>query len=92
VNPNCPASEEGYKQLKMEYFKKFSFECDLVAFRPIATGGIPAGVAREVNWFQEVNKPVIEIPVRIEERTMSVEDTRAHLLPYRTKINADRNK
>jgi hypothetical protein len=79
INPNCAASEAGYKAMGMDYFKKFSVECDLVAFRPVASSCIPAGVAKEVSWFQEANKPVIEIPVRIGERTMSVEDTRAHL-------------
>ena len=79
ANPNCAASNEGYKKEGMAYFQRFANDCDLVAFRANPDGFIPAGVAKEITMFQTLNKPVIELPCGITRRTLSVEATREHL-------------
>jgi hypothetical protein len=79
VNPNSPANEEGYKAKGMDYFKEFSISCAAVAFRATATGEIPAGVVKEVTWFLELNKPVIELPTRFLCRSMDVLRTKEFL-------------
>jgi hypothetical protein len=79
VNPNCPECDEGYKREGMAYFNQFAVSCDLVAFRALPDGSIPAGVAHEVSEFAKRCKPVIELPSQITRRTLTFEQTREYL-------------
>ena len=81
-----PASEEVEAALVgmssseeiMAYFERFADECDLIAFRALPGGTIPAGVAKEINWFQERKKPVIELPGFVRP-ILDVAETRQYL-------------
>lgn len=86
VNPNQPAHQQGCTEMAkqpgknaMDYFEKFADECDLIAFRSLPDGGIPAGVAKEVEWFKQRGKPVIELPCAIARRSMPLDVTREYL-------------
>lgn len=79
VNPNSEECSEGYKREKMDFFKRFSKECDLIAFRATPHGRIPAGIAKEIEMFEQEQKPVIELPSQRVRRVMSVEETREYL-------------
>lgn len=74
--PNTPYSDEGYKREGMEFFKKLIADCDCLAFRANPDMTINAGVAREIEWAQEMGKPVIEIPSMVARRTLTVDATR----------------
>jgi hypothetical protein len=63
----------------MRYFRRFATECDAIAFRALPSGEIPAGVAKEIAMFANLDKPVIELPSRVLARTMSVGETRQYL-------------
>ena len=52
---------------------------DVVAFRALPDGRIPAGVAKEIEWAQTNGIPVIELPASLSTRTMSVAHTREYL-------------
>lgn len=79
VNPNSKECSEGYKLEGMKYFERFPKECDLVAFRSLPDGRIPAGVGKEIRGFQNENKSVIELPSCLVKRIISVEETREYL-------------
>lgn len=79
INPNNPECTKGYKKHGMGYFRRFAKECDLIAFRALADGSIPAGVAEEIFMFRCEGKPVIEIPTGIVRRSRTVEQTREYL-------------
>jgi hypothetical protein len=79
VNPNAPEHAAGYQREGMDYFRRFAKECDAVAFRALADGAIPAGVAEEVHAFRVESKPVIELPSGMERRALSVAATREYL-------------
>ena len=79
VNPNSVECDAGYERDGMKYFDRFAEECDVVIFRAIPDGGIPAGIAAEIASFQKRGKPVIELPSGILGRVMSVDETREYL-------------
>jgi len=77
LNPNAPEHEEGYKRLKMEYFRELVVNrCQALAFRAFPDGSIPAGIAKEVAMAQEAKYPIFELPCGILRRSLSVEQTR----------------
>lgn len=80
VNPNSQECSEGYKREGMDYFKRFSQECGVIAIRALPDGRIPAGIAKEIAMFKETGRPVIELPSGLVNRTMSVEATREYLM------------
>lgn len=63
----------------MEYFKNLVAQCPIFAFRALPDGRIPAGVAKELAWAREMDKPIIELPSNITGRVISVENTREYL-------------
>ena len=63
----------------MKYFRQFATTCDAIAFRALPDGSIPAGVAKEIEYFREVGKPVIELPTALSTRVMTVDGTREYL-------------
>jgi len=88
VNPNSPEVESDLAIMRdngatreetMLYFKKFATETDAIAFRGLPDGRIPSGVALEIKWFEEKNKPVIELPSRVHTRMISLDETREYL-------------
>lgn len=79
VNPNSPESDTGAKIHGMDYFRRFVEECDAIAFRALPDGSIPSGVGKEINWFREAGKPIIELPGFSRRLLMTVEHTREYL-------------
>lgn len=84
VNPSSKEIEEAVKQLpsgeeRMAFFERFSDECDAVAFRALPGGTIPGGVHKELGWFIQRNKPVIELPNFSLRPTLDHEQTRQYL-------------
>jgi len=79
IDPNCPTFQEGYKQTGMDYFKQYIAACDIVAFRALPDGRIPAGVYMEVQWAMSMGKTVFELPSGFSGRGMSRDETREYL-------------
>lgn len=88
VNPNSVVVADAMAKLKadiaakeasMDYFKRFSLVCDICVFRALPDGRIPSGVASEIKWFQELGKPVLELPSRLASRMISLDETREYL-------------
>lgn len=84
VNPSEPWVDEALasipKEERMYWFEHFADECDAIAFRGLPMSHIiPAGVAKEINWFMARNKPVIELPWGLTTRVISVDQTREYL-------------
>jgi len=79
-NPNSEFDYERYKEYGMEWFFERIGDCDLVVFRPFPDGKIGAGVWDEI-MFADVNCciPIMEIPILLESRKLSVDDTREYL-------------
>lgn len=77
VNPNQPKYQEKYKTQGMFFFKKLVQSCDIIAFRSLPSGEIPAGVAAEID--NGLSIPVIELPSGISRRTLTVNQTREYL-------------
>lgn len=63
----------------MKYFKPLAQGCDVLAFRALPDGRIPAGVAKEIEWAAEIGIPIIELPSSLKGRQLSVELTREYL-------------
>jgi hypothetical protein len=80
INPDDEEKQKGYEREGMKYFEKLVREADVVFFRAFSDGSIGAGIANETRWAIEDNKPVFEMPRRLESRCLSVEDTREILL------------
>lgn len=63
----------------MTYFEGVVYDCHVLAFRGYTSGKIPAGVWKEIQAAIIKGKPVIELPVILPSRKLSVEETRAIL-------------
>lgn len=79
LNPNKPEYSQLYQEKGMKVFEELAKSCDLVAFRGLPDGSIPAGIAKEIKAAQEANKPVIELPSCVLRRELDVEQTREYL-------------
>jgi len=60
-------------------FKPLVVSSDIMFFRGLPTGEIPAGVGKEIEWAKEAGLDVLEIPSRTEARTISIQATREYL-------------
>lgn len=83
VNPNLSCHQENCRQFgnPMEYFTELIKEhCEVLAFRALPDGKIPAGVLKEVQFAIDNDIPVFELPINIKLREMSLEQTRAYLM------------
>ena len=60
-------------------FQPLVEKCDLLFFRALPDGRIPAGVVKEIQFARELNLPVLELPSGIIRRTMTVTETREYL-------------
>jgi hypothetical protein len=69
LNPNCPEHHCGAVQAREEaphdphasmlYFKPLVESCNLLAFRALPDGAIPAGVFMEIKWARDAGIPVV---------------------------------
>lgn len=60
-------------------FEEMAKSCDLLVFRALPDGSIPAGVYKEMTWAQEAGIPVMELPSNLSRREMTVQATREYL-------------
>lgn len=60
-------------------FKPLVFSADILFFRGLPDGRIPAGVGQEIKWAREKGIPVLELPSSTNKRTISIEETREYL-------------
>jgi hypothetical protein len=79
INPNCSAYAEGYLTWNMDLSEWVVERCDYVAFRALPDGAISSGVAKEIEFANKHNKPVIELPSCISRRVLTVDQTREFL-------------
>lgn len=71
-------AEQGYQLKGMEYFTELVSNCDVLVFRALPDGQIPAGVAKEIDAAVDNNLVIIELP-SFYRRRLDVADTRAYL-------------
>ncbi len=83
INPSEDYIKKALEEIpqpdRMAWFERFADECDICVFRALPDGAIPCGVAKELAWFQQRNKPVIELPSAIQRRTITHEATKEYL-------------
>ena len=59
LNPNGPQHDAGYRAEGMAYFNRITEPCHGVFFRAFPDGSIPAGVAKELEYFRNRKLPEI---------------------------------
>ena len=85
LNPGEPQHGKIANEMKargenaMTYFEGLVRGCDLLAFRALPDGRIPAGVVKEIEVAKDGSKAIIELPSRIVGRSIGVEETREYL-------------
>lgn len=73
-------TQEAYKRHGMEWFGKLINEfADVLFFSAFTNNAIGAGVAKEIAYAKAKGIPVFEFPTEIDQRVLSVSDTRAML-------------
>lgn len=79
-NPgNDDSSSDGYKTKGMQYFYDIVEKCNLLIFRSFVDGKIGAGVWGEIEHSLSCSIPVLELPLLLRNRVLSVDDTREYL-------------
>jgi hypothetical protein len=83
VNPNSQVHIDAIRNMssgseKMDYFCDVVQSCNVLFFRALPDGSIPAGVAKEIKCAQERSIPVFEIPY-FNRKVLTVEETRAYI-------------
>ncbi len=79
-NPNSKHDTKKYKEFGMQWFLDRVGDCDLVVFRSFPGGKIGAGVWSEIEYGETICEiPVMEIPIIMESRRLTVDDTREYL-------------
>ena len=83
VNPNSQEHIDAIRNMssgseKMDYFCDVVQSCNVLFFRALPDGSIPAGVAKEIKCAQERSIPVFEIPY-FNRKVLTVEETRAYI-------------
>lgn len=68
-----------YHLFGMSAFRPYVEKSSVLIFRAFPDGSIGAGVAKEIEWAEEMGIPVIEIPRQIRRRVLSVDDTQEML-------------
>ena len=76
INPNTEDNQNGYKKFGMEYSHELLKQSDLLVFRALPNGTIPAGIAQEIEW---TTTPIIELPSFADRKILNVEQTRTWL-------------
>jgi hypothetical protein len=77
--PACAEFARQTSKTKMDYFLGLVDECDMLVFRALPDGSIPAGVAKEIEWARVNGKPVLELPSCMQRRALTLEQTREYL-------------
>jgi len=77
-NPNTSEYQEAYKERGMEASVDFIRQCDVLAFRALPGGAIPAGVWKEIQ-IEDLQRLVFEIPTFSLRKKLSIEETRLYL-------------
>jgi hypothetical protein len=88
-NPSDPSVDEELNRLglmgeavgeqRMAWFEKFADECDFIAFRALPDRSVPAGVAKEIVFFEKRNKPVLELPGFVGRLSLTHLETKRYL-------------
>lgn len=78
-NPNCQDCADGYKKEGMDFFWRKVTSCDALAFRSFPDGSVPAGVAKEIVFAKDADKPILELPSGILKRELEVDETKEYL-------------
>ncbi len=60
-------------------FRPLVEKCDILFFRALPDGRIPAGIAREIHFARGFGIPVLELPSGIVHRTMTTAETMEYL-------------
>jgi hypothetical protein len=60
-------------------FQPLAKTCDVLVFRALPDGMIPAGVYKEITWAVEAGVPILELPSATSRREMSTTQTRQYL-------------
>ncbi|RLD67280.1 MAG: hypothetical protein DRI84_02900 [Bacteroidetes bacterium] len=71
--------EEGYKEKGMRYFYEIINHCDFLYFRAFPDLKIGAGVWGEIQHGVKESCIVLELPILLESRMLSINDTREYL-------------
>jgi hypothetical protein len=85
TNPNTKSVQEAFLRYKADHEEYMQFFCDMaayhdvVAFRGLPDGTIPAGVAKEIEAAREAGRIIIEIPSGLTRRFLGIEETREYL-------------
>lgn len=79
IEINKPEIQVAAKDHGMAPFEVLVKQADALFFRAFIDGSIGAGIAKEIAWAEEGGMPVVELPGRINRRTLSVDDTRVLL-------------
>jgi hypothetical protein len=84
INPGDPEICEVVAPLtnhdaRMAFFEQYADSCDAIVFRALPGGAIPSGVMKEIEWFNERGKPVLELPGFAIRPVLSYEQTKAYL-------------
>lgn len=78
-NPNDKGHDYGWKTHGMKYADKIVPGADVVAFRSLPDGTIPAGIAYEVQLAIDKGIPIIELPNFHNRKVLDREQTRQYL-------------
>jgi hypothetical protein len=64
---------------EMDFFTDQVTKCDVLAFRAHTDGNIGSGVFAEIKAAQMAGLLIIELPTRITQRSLTIEQTREYL-------------
>jgi len=74
--PYHPKYQEFWETEGIEFGKVLIEANDVFVFRALPDGTLPSGVAKELAWAEEANKPIIELPYALAQRkALSMKDT-----------------
>jgi len=75
-NPYHPKYSEWWETEGIEFGRVLIEANDVFVFRALPDGTITSGVAKELKWAEQADKPIIELPYALSERTArSIEST-----------------
>jgi hypothetical protein len=78
-NPNTEHHAEGWLTHGMDYATTIVGNNDILAFRALPDGAIPAGIYKEIEIAHGLDIPVFELPSGIIRRELSLDATREYL-------------
>lgn len=78
-NPSDEEYKEGWAEKSMGYANELIASCNGLVFRRLPNGGIPAGVAYEIDVAAENGLPILELPYISGPEIMTREETRKYI-------------